>query len=69
MTNGRRLRFGMLAALCMLCVVVGVAMPARAIPAPRGIARPEAASRERQAAFAAAAREFGVPANVLLAVS
>ena len=66
----RRLRtFGLLMVLCTLVGALGSHTPATAAPAPDVVARPGAGSSERQAAFAAAAREFGVPEPLLLAVS
>lgn len=65
MTEQRRPRFWLLAGLCVLAVALCAAVPASASPAPEL----GAGSNVRQAAFAAAAREFGVPERVLLAVS
>lgn len=69
MSDRRRRRFGMLSVLSALVVTLCVVASAGAVSAPAPIGRTGANSPARQAAFAAAAQEFGVPENVLLAVS
>jgi N-acetyl-anhydromuramyl-L-alanine amidase AmpD len=56
----------------MMCVLAGalcVGAPVGAAGAHQGTGTPLAGLRDRQAAFAAAAKEFGVPEEVLLAIS
>ena len=60
-------KWGVIAALIVALVLC--AAPAGATPARPSALAPSVASTARQAAFAAAAKEFGVPERVLLAVA
>jgi N-acetyl-anhydromuramyl-L-alanine amidase AmpD len=53
----------------MVCAVALCFAPASATPAHRSTSAPAAKATDLQAAFAAAAKEFGVPEHILLAVS
>ena len=69
MPSRRRPRFWILALLCVLASALCAVVPAGAAGALQGAGASSAAARDRQATFAAAAKEFGVPEQVLLAVS
>jgi N-acetyl-anhydromuramyl-L-alanine amidase AmpD len=69
MPTARRARLRIVAMLCVLAAALCGAAPVGAAGALQGTGTPLAGARDRQAVFTAAAREFGVPEEVLLAVS
>src|SRR5437870_5166166 len=69
MPSRRRLSFSALMVLCLLAGALCAVAPAGAAGPPAVPAAATSAPGDRQATFGAAAKEFGVPEPVLLAVS